>query len=105
MPMSTTRQEQVADHLSAALDAILAAVVLVGDLPDDVPDAALDSALAGDEGVKEARTGLQEALCGVKALGVEGAPYFALEGAVNALAARCAEAGYRLGLRAGRGLG
>ena len=103
--MTIATQEQVAVHLAAALDALLAASVLVGGLPGDVPDDALDAALAGDEGVREARRGLQEALDGIKDLGVGTEPYLALEASVNALGARCAEAGFRVGLRVGRGLG
>ena len=103
--MDSTTQEQVAEHLSAALDAVLAAVVLADGLTADVPDEALDSALASDEGVREARRGLQEVLDGIKDLGVGTEPYLALEASVNALGARCAEAGFRVGLRVGRGLG
>ena len=103
--MDSTTQEQVAEHLSAALDAVLAAVVLADGLTADVPDEALDSALASDEGVREARGSFQEALQAVKDLGVVGEPYLRLEAAVNALAAMTAEAGYRVGARVGRGLG
>ena len=104
MPMDSTTHEQVADHLAAALDSVLSAIVLVGGLPDDVPDDALDAGLATDEGVRDARESAQEALGRVKDLGVVGEPYFALEATVNALAARCAEAGFRLGARVGRSL-
>jgi hypothetical protein len=104
MPMNPVKQEQVADHLAAALDAILAAAVLVVGLPDDIPDDALDAALGGDEGVQKARRSVQDALQNVSKLGVKGEPYLGLEADVNALAARCAEAGFRVGVRVGRGL-
>ena len=104
-PIDSTTQEQVADHLASALDALLAASVLVGGFPGDVPDEALAAALVADEGVQEAREGVQEALRGVREVGVVGEPYLDLEGAVNALAARTAEAGYRVGARVGRALG
>ena len=102
--MDSAQHEQVADLLSNALDALLAASVLVGGLPTDVSDEALDAALVADEGVREARCSLQEALDGIKDLGVGTEVFLAVEAACNALAARCAEAGYRVGLRVGRGL-
>ena len=100
--MTTTTQEQVADLISNALDAVLAVVVLVGGLPADVPDDALDAALVADEGVRAARRGFQAALRGVRDVGVVGEPYLALEAACNAVSARCAEVGFRLGVRVGR---
>ena len=101
--MDSTTQEQVAEHLSAALDAVLAAVVLADGLTADVPDEALDAALAAEEGVQGARRGFQEALQAVRAGGVGPDAYLDLEAACNALAARSSEAGFRLGFRVGRG--
>ena len=104
MPANPTAHQQLADHLAVALDAVLAGSVLVGGIGDDIPDAALDSALAADKGVQGARESLQEALNGVRELGVGVDAYLALEATCNALCARCAEAGFRLGLHVGRGL-
>ena len=104
-PMDSTAHERVADHLFNALDSLLAASVLIGDFPTDVPDEALDAALAADEGVQEARRSHQAALRGVRDVGVGADAFLDLEATTNALAARTAEAGYRVGLRVGRGLG
>lgn len=100
--MSTTDHHQdVCSHLHAALDHLLAALVRAEGLPN-VPllDEALDAALAGDPALKEVRTRFQEALRSLQ--GAEGDDdrlrlILALEEAVNALGARCAEVGFRVG--------
>ena len=94
--MPTLSQEQTIAHLSTALHELLAATVLMGGLPDDVPDDALDAALKTDPTVMKARKSVQDALQRLRSRGV-GEALFAWEEAVNALAARCAEVGYRVG--------
>ena len=94
--MPTTMQDQVTDHLHTALHEILAAIVMMGGLPDDPPDDALDAALQIEPAVQEARQRFQTALQDMRdTVGKDG--IFNMEEAVNALAARCAEAGYRVG--------
>ena len=103
MPMEPDQREQIAEHLGAALDALLAAVVLVdgGGEGITVPGNALDVALGSDPDVQDARAALREALRGlgdVVGVGV----IIDLESAVNAYAARCAEAGFNVGVRVGQ---
>ena len=94
--MPTPTHEKAVDHLSTALHELLAATVLMGGLPDDIPDDALDAALRIDPALQEARKGVQDALQTLQSSGMADS-LFVLEEAVNALAARCAEAGYRVG--------
>ena len=94
--MPTPTHEKAFDHLNTAIHELLAAAVLVGGLPDDIPDDALDAALKTDPTVQEARKSVQDALQTLQSRGV-GEALFAWEEAVNALAARCAEVGYRIG--------
>jgi hypothetical protein len=94
--------KKVANHLQAALAHLGAALALVGGLwePPEADDA-LDAALAQDQGVKDARQTLQNALEAVRGAGVE-EDLRALEEAQNALASRCMEVGYRVGWILGR---
>ena len=94
--MPTPSQEQTIAHLSTAIHELLAAIVLMGGLPDDIPADALDAAIKIDPTVQEARQRFQTALQGMRdTVGKDSILY--LEEAANALAARCAEAGYRIG--------
>lgn len=94
--MPTPSQEQTIAHLSTALHELLAAIVLLGGLPTDIPDDALDAALKTDPAVQEARQRFQAALQDMRdTVGKDG--IFNLEEAANALAARCAETGVRVG--------
>ena len=97
MSMDSIAQEQVALHLTAALDSVLAAAVFVGGVPEHVPDDALDAVLAADSAVQDARRGVQQVLQRLRESGQRVEAVLDLEAATNALAARCAEAGFRLG--------
>jgi hypothetical protein len=100
-----TSDERMRDHLQAALDQVLAALVVSGGLPEEVPDNVLEAGLANDPAVQDARLGLVSILNRlIDTSTSEGRQaLLAIEAAGNACAARCAEAGYRLGLRVGRG--
>ena len=92
---------RVRDHLQAALDQILASLIISGGLPTEIPEDGLDAAVGNDPAVQDARLGLVTILNSVFDLGASDArqALLAIEAATNAYAARCAEAGYRLGLR------
>lgn len=103
-----TNEEKIQEHLQAALENVLAALVLSGADPGgDVPTDAIDAALSTDPRVRIARQALDVA---VRALDCQGVgdghrqAVLAVEEAVNALVARAADAGYRVGVRVGRGL-
>jgi len=96
--MDSTAQERVTEHLAIAIDAIIAARVLAGGLPGDIrADDALDTALGAEPSVKDARKGVQEALQAFQTQEGHQDAFLALEEATNALAARCAEVGYKVG--------
>ena len=93
--MDTT---QLAEHLTTALDALLAALVVAGGVGQEhVPDDALDAALNAASAVQDARRGVQRVLQQLRDSGGVADALLDLEEATNALAARCAEAGFRLG--------
>lgn len=93
--MTPTDQREVAVHLREALDHLLAGLVLAEGLPNlNVPGEALDIALRAPPAFKEARERLQQALQGI----LDREVVLAVEEAANALAARAAEVGFRLGV-------
>jgi hypothetical protein len=100
-----TDARRVRDHLYQAFDQLVAALALSGGIPEEIPDDALDAALGNDFAVQEARLGLISNLNRVIEMNTSDGrqAYIAIEAAANAYAARCAEAGYRLGLRVCRG--
>lgn len=87
-----TENHRLAELLADALDQVAAAYMAAGGELETLPfGEALDVALKRDEAVQEARQQLSQIELGLD-----------LEEAVNALAARSAEAGLKLGLRVGR---
>jgi hypothetical protein len=100
-----TDDAQVREHLQVALDQLLAALIVSGGLPEEIPDDAMDAGLAGNPAVQEARLGLISTLNRLidPSTGDGRQALLALEAGANAYAARCAEAGYRLGLLVCRG--
>lgn len=99
-----TGDERVRAHLQTALDQVLAALILTGGVPGEVPDDALDAGVGNDPAAQKARLALISTL--TQLVGVSTSDgrqaLLAIEAAANAYAARCAEAGYQLGLRVGR---
>jgi len=94
--MTPADQQEVAVHLHEALDHLIAGLMLAEGLPNStVPGEALDVALRATPAFREARQGLQQALQGIH----DHAVVLAVEEAANALAARAAEVGFRLGVR------
>ena len=100
--------DKLRDRLQAALENVLSALVLAGvDLRDETPADAIDAALSTDPSVQTARQALDvavRALDGAEAGDGHRQAVLAVEEAVNALVARAADAGYRVGVRVGRGL-
>ena len=97
-------EDRLREHLQGALDQLLVALALTGGsaLEAGVPTDAIDAALGADPAVGIARVTFLEAL---RSLGNSDArddrrqAVLTLEEATNALVARSADVGYRLGLR------
>ncbi|MBI2378012.1 MAG: hypothetical protein HYV07_28685 [Deltaproteobacteria bacterium] len=95
-------EEDLLEHLHQALDEILTVIVSLDGLPtDEVPDGALDVALRSDESFCEAQDAFRDALKPVLAL--DERLGLNVEQVANALAARAAEVGFRLGTMVNRG--
>ena len=93
--------DALVEHLDRALDAVLAVRVALGGPNIPVPDEALDEALQRDDAYQEARRRFSATFAVMsRRLGAEDeASLLDFEGTVNALVARAAECGWRLGRR------
>lgn len=97
----TGDEDALVEHLDRALDAVLAVRVALGGSNVPVPEEALDEALQRDDAYLEARRRFSTAfavLAGQRDAD-EGPSLLDFESTVNALVARAAECGWRLGRR------
>lgn len=98
--MTGNDQHEVVLHMHEAVNHLLMVLVRLEGLPAGaVPDDAIDMALLSSVAYQEARQGFRAALLRVDDREV----LLAVEEAVNALLARAAEVGYRVGVRARAG--
>ncbi len=97
----TADADALVQHLDRALDAVLAVRVALGASSLPVPDEALDEALQRDDAYQQARRRFSTSFAVLAGQhdAEEGPSLLDLESAVNALVARAAECGWRLGRR------
>jgi hypothetical protein len=99
-------EQRVVAHLDRAIGELLATRVMLGGVADAaVPDDALDVALQSSPEVQDARRAFLAALATIDVSGdaVARQTYLRIEETANSVAAKCAVAGWRLGLLAATG--